>query len=243
VNYEEIEKYLHKGLDENEQQSFEQALAADPALAAEVELYRQTELQLLAKANADAGEPQLKEQLSALSKEYFNKKAPAPVVRINKRKRLYYYIGGAAAALLAILLVQPLLTTQKPVEELYAVNAEKIYKFSGARGGSNTSGNAVYLFDTKKYKEALAILEPIPTKDTDTLLAKAVCYLETGNSGKALEIYNGMIASQTQAEKATLYKAMLYLKQGDKTACRNTLKLIPEGSDYYANAASLLKGL
>jgi pentatricopeptide repeat protein len=242
VNYEEIEKYLHKGLTPAEEQAFEQALAADPALAAEVELYRQTELQLTGAANAAKGEAQLTQQLTALNKEYFTGKTAAPLVSINKRKRLYYYISGAAAAVLALFLIQPLLTTQKSAEELYAENSEGIYKiFSNSRGENDTAGNALYI--KKAYQAALAVFEPVSTNHPDTLLARAVCYLETGNSEKALEIYNGMIAANNHPDRANLYKAMLHLKKGDKTACSSTLKLIPEESDYYSAAARLLKGL
>jgi tetratricopeptide (TPR) repeat protein len=243
VNYEEIEKYLHNGLTEDEQKSFEQAIATDPALAAEVNLYKQTEQQLLAKANAAAGEAQLTQQLNTLNKQYFDKNDMAPVVVMKKRKRLYYYIGGAAAALLAIFLVQPLLNSQKPAAELYADNAGDIYSFGSNRRGGNSEPGAVSLFAAKKYREALAILEPISTNNGDTLLAKAVCYLETGNSDKALEIYNGLVTSKTNANRASLYKAMLYLKKGDKTACRKALELIPKDADQYDTAAKLLKEL
>jgi tetratricopeptide (TPR) repeat protein len=243
VNYEEIEKYLHGGLTEDEQKAFEQALATDPAFAAEVALYQQTEQQLLAKANAAAGEAQLTQQLTALNKEYFGSKDKAPVVVMKKRKRLYYYIGGAAAALLAIFLVQPLLTANKPADELYAENAGDIYSFgSNTRGGTGDQ-DAVSFFAAKKYREALAILEPISTNNGDTLLAKAVCYLETGNSDKALEIYNGLAAVNNYTNKASLHKALLYLKKGDKAACRKALEQIPKDADQYDTAAKLLKEL
>jgi tetratricopeptide (TPR) repeat protein len=246
VDYEEIEKYLHNGLTENERQSFEQALAANPALATEVELYRQTEMQLAAAANAAKGEAQLTQQLTILNKQYFTGKAAAPVVNIKKSKRLYYYIGSAAAAVLAILLIQPLITSQKTGEELYAANIEKVYEsFSTSRGVNdapdNTSGNALY--NNKAYKAALAVFEPIATNNADTLLAKAVCYLETGNSDKALEIYNGMIGSRNQTDRVNLHKAMLYLKKGDKAASRSTLELIAKEYDDYAIVSKLLNEL
>jgi hypothetical protein len=243
VNYEEIEKYLHNGLTEEEQKAFEQTLNTDPALAGEVALYKQTEQQLLAKANAAAGEAQLTQQLNTLNKQYFGKNGMAPVVTMKKRKRLYYYIGGAAAAVLAIFLVQPLLHMQKPADELYAENAADIYSFGSSSRGGDGKADAVSFFAAKKYKEALAILEPIATNNGDTLLAKAVCYIETGNSDKALAIYNGLAAVKDYANKASLYKAMLYLKKGDKAACRKTLEQIPKDADQYDTAAKLLKEL
>jgi tetratricopeptide (TPR) repeat protein len=243
VNYEEIEKYLHNGLTEDEQKAFELALTTDAALAAEVTLYKQTEQQLLAKAKAAAGEAQLTQQLTTLNKQYFGAKEKAPVVVMKKRKRLYYYISGAAAALLAIFLTQPLLNTQKPADELYAENAGDIYSFGNTERGGNGDTDAVSFFAAKKYKEALAILEPISTSNGDTLLAKAVCYVETGNSDKALEIYNGLVAVKDYANMANLYKAMLYLKKGDKAACRKTLEQIPKDANQYDTAAKLLKEL
>ncbi len=244
MNYEEIEKYLHGGLTEEEQNSFERAIAADPALGAEVALYRQTEQQLLAKANAAAGEAQLTEQLTALNKAYFGQNDKTPIVSIKKRKRLFYYIGGAAAALLAIFLLQPLLHTQKSADELYAENAGNIYSFgSNSRGGDGSNPGAVSFYAAKKYKEALDILEPVVTSNADTLLAKAVCYLETGNSDKALAIYNSLAAEKKYANKANLYKALLYLKKGDKAACRKSLELIPVDANEYDTAAKLLKSL
>ncbi len=243
MNYEEIEKYLHNGLTEDEQKSFEQAIATDPALAAEVKLYKQTEQQLLAKANAAAGEAQLTQQLTALNKKYFGPKDKAQVVSIKKRKRLYYYIGGAAAALLAIFLLQPLLSTQKSADELYAENAGEIYSFGSSSRGGDGKVDAVSLFAAKKYKEALAILEPIATNNGDTLLAKAVCYTETGNSDKAHTIYNSLANVKDYANRASLYKAMLYLKKGDKANCRKTLEQIPKDADQFDAAAKLLKEL
>lgn len=243
MNYEEIEKYLHNGLTEEEQKAFEQTLAIDTALAAEVALYKQTEQQLLAKANAAAGEAQLTEQLISLNKQYFGATDLAPVVVMKKRKRLYYYIGGAAAALLAIFLVQPLLTAHKSADELYAKNAGEIYSFGSSSRGGSGERDAVSFFAVQKYKEALAILEPIATNNGDTLLAKAVCYVETGNSDKALAIYNGLAAVKDYANKASLYKAMLYLKKGDKAACRKTLEQVPKDADQYDTAAKLLKEL
>jgi tetratricopeptide (TPR) repeat protein len=244
VNYEEIEKYLHGELEADEKKAFEQAMASDKALAAEVTLYQQTEQQLLGKASAVAGEAQLTQQLNRLNKEYFGAKDEVPVINIKKRKRLYYYIGGAAAALLAIFLLQPLLHTQKSADELYADNAGNIYSFgSTARSGKSSEPDAVALFTAKKYREALAILEPISTNNADTLLAKAVCYVETGNTDKALEIYNGLAAVNNYTNKANLHKAMLYLKKGDKAACRKALEQIPKDADQYDTAAKLLKEL
>jgi tetratricopeptide (TPR) repeat protein len=243
VNYEEIEKYLHDGLTEDEQKSFEQAIATDPDLAESVKLYSQTEQQLLAKANAADGEARLTQQLDALGKEYFGAKEKAPVVTMPKRKRLYYYIGGAAAVLLAIFLVQPLLHTQKTADELYAANAGDIYSFGSSSRGATGEKGAESFFAAKKYKEALDLLKTVATGNADTLLAKAVCYLETGNSSKALEIYDGLIALQNQAARANLYKGMLFLKKGDKASCRKALELIPKDADQYDTAAKLLKAL
>jgi hypothetical protein len=244
VNYEEIEQYIHGELADDERQAFEQRMAENPALANEVSLYTQTEQILLANANAAAGETQLTEQLAILNKKYFGIKAETPVIPINKRKKLYYYISGAAAILLAAFLVQPLLNNQKPLDELYVQKAGEIYSFgSNARSSNTNEPDAVALFAANKYKEALNILEPVNTSNTDTLLAKAVCYVETGNSSKAMVIYNNLIAAHTDADRANLYKAMLFLKQGDKAACRTALKQITKTADEYDAATKLLKEL
>ncbi len=169
MNYEQIENYLHGGLSAAEHTAFEAEMAADPALADAVNLYRDVETKLQGSIKATAGEAALKQQLEALNQQYFGKKdgatvmqmqpdahsglgtgqaaataVEAPVVGINRR-RILYYIASAAAVLLVLLWIRPFGgSTQFDADAVYAQFGQyEVSSWGEVRGGNDVPGDSV----------------------------------------------------------------------------------------------------
>lgn len=163
VNYEQIANYLHNELPEAECMDFEAAMAADPALAELVNLYREVEKKLQGSIKASAGEAAIKQQLEALNQQYFGKKGgttvmqmqpeipasmgtgraaatavEAPVIAM-RRRRMLYYVASAAAVLLVLLWIRPFGGGNTfNSEEVYAqFGAYEINGWSVERGGNS----------------------------------------------------------------------------------------------------------
>lgn len=196
VNYEQIDNYLHGGLSAADHTAFEAEMAADPALADAVNLYRDVETKLQGSIKATAGEAALKQQLEALNQQYFGKKdgatvrqmqpdahsgigttVKAPVVGINRRRILYYF-ASAAAVLLVLLWIRPFGgSTQFDADAVYAQFGQyEVSSWGEVRGGNDVPSDSVGALKVKvdslfnlnppKYAAALPILEKIATIDT-----------------------------------------------------------------------------
>lgn len=161
VNYEQIDNYLHNDLTGAARTAFEAEMAADPALAEAVNLYRDVEAQMRGATQATVGEAALQTQLQALSQQYFGKKGNAPVMEMTtggpadadqvsvpatkapviamRRRRMLYYIAGAAAVVLALIWIRPFGgTPQFDADAVYAqFGAYEVPTWGNTRGGDN----------------------------------------------------------------------------------------------------------
>jgi hypothetical protein len=254
VDYEKIENYITGGLSAAEKAAFEQEMAANPALMAEVELYRQVDAQMSAATAAEAGAPALQRQLEALNRQYFGQSSgqPAPVVPMKKRRWPYYLTGAVAAAVLAFVLVRPLLTAN-PVstDSLYAEFAQYNMATDSDRGNgtANQSAAAISLFNKREFAKALPLLNRLSAADTSSSLALALaaCYTETGDSARAMgklqEVEARWQSPAAVHSRVVWYKALLLLKYKNVEGCRQALQTIPADSDFGDNATALLKKL
>ncbi len=254
MNQETIEKYLHNEMSPEERTAFEQAAAADPALALELRIRQQVEQGVTGMADAKAGLPVLEQTIARLNQQYFDKKEQTPVVPINRRKRWYYGIAAAAAVIAFVVFVIPLLKrdTGSDLAALYTTYG-KYNPISGVgvRSDKNqedrNKNKADSLFNTANYAAALPLLAEINVQnpaDTERYLALGVCYSKTGNAAKAISIFDAVAMGKSgNTDAAVWYKALHYLLQKDAPACRKVLEAIPNESEYYKEAKELLKGL
>ena len=89
-----IIRYVDGELDVPERQDFEAQLEQDPALAAEVALYRELKVTLAERLGPDDTAKALEERLSALNREYFTGTTGA------RRIPMVRWVSGIAAAVL-----------------------------------------------------------------------------------------------------------------------------------------------
>lgn len=226
VNYEQIENYLHGGLSADEQAAFDAEMAANPALAEAVTLYRDVETKLQGAIKASAGEAALKQQLEALNLQYFGQKGgavvmemqpsdggigtgraaavavEAPVVAINRRRILYYF-ASAAAVILVLLWIRPFGGgSQFDADAAYKqFGAYEIEGWGIARGDSGPIDSVVIL----KGK-------------VDSLFSA-----QSPNYAAALPIVEKIAAVDTKDPQVALAKAACYTETNDSARAMQTI--------------------
>jgi hypothetical protein len=251
MDYEKIENYIQNGLPAAEKAAFEQEMAGNSALAAQVELYRQVDAQMRGAATAEAGAPALQQQLETLNRQYFGQPAKAAAVVAMRKRRWYYVAGAAAAAVLLFVVLRPWVTNSASTDGLYEEYAHYTMATVTDRGSGTDDqrAKAVALFNGKQYVQALPLLNGLAATDTSSglALALAACHTQTGDSAlainKLLQVEARWQPGAAAHGQALWYKALLLLKYKDVAGCRKALMAIPAHSNFGDGAADLLKKL
>jgi len=247
MDYEKIEQYLSGDMPETERTAFEAALAADPALASELQLYKTIQDELSIQVQQQEEQNALQQTLTEAGKKYFTTATqPAKVVSMGNRK-IWYSALAAAAAIALFFIIRPMLSKSiMSNDQLYQQYAQAEPLDLEKRG---TAADSVLikmktLYNSKDYAAALKLApEAIAADPADISLklALAHCYTETGNYTAAIPLLDSIAGGQSVYKyQALFYKALTYLKQDKKADCIHTLESIPADAVTYKDAQSLM---
>jgi hypothetical protein len=244
-NYDIIDQYLRGELKGEALQDFEKQLAENKKLANEVALYKNMDEEMLLHFKDKDNEEQLRNNLQDLNKKHFFDTPKSKVVPFNK-----WWLAAAVAVIgIIVLVVNPFSsTTAFNNQALYAQYTSNIEALPSVERGNNTDSlliEATNLYNQKNYAKALPILLNVTNKtnnDKQLILATGICYLKIEKLDAALAIFNPLSAEQTVfKDKATWYKALIFLKQNKLTDSYNTLQSISPYADDYKAAKELME--
>lgn len=244
--YEHIEDYLSGNLSEDDKEAFEKALSEKPELREELALYQEIEETLAADAQHEKENAAVRETLTSISKDYFEKEQKEAKVLVIQRSQWMRRIAIAAAVVLVIVFAWPYL---KPAGvPQYADLADHPTASFTEMGGTETLlPQAEKAFNSGDYAAAI---QPLQTylmendQDTQVWFYLGISLLETGAHDQAETLFK-QISTLDSAYKteAIWYLALTALKKGDMESCKKYLLEIPQGSGHYEAARNVLKRL
>lgn len=242
-SYTDIARYAEDDMNAGERQEFEQALSTDTALQQQLALYRDVHGSLQQHFNKDEGQYQLEETLQEMRDEFFSKASTRSKV-VPMGRRLQFAISIAAILVIAIIIWRP----WQP-EDLYGKYAQ-LEMINPAERGENTDSllqQAAIAFNKEDFSTAEKLLEQarrIKPDDSFTNFYYGISLLKNEKPAQARVVLSA-VANGESAFKyhATFYQALTFLKEGNKTACREWLQKIPADAPYYAKVQELLNKL
>jgi hypothetical protein len=245
LNYDIIDQYLRGELKGEDLQDFEKQLAENNELTKEVALYKNIEDEMSLHFSDKNNEQALSNNLKNLNTQYFLPSQKNKVIQFNK----WWLLAAAGVIAIIVLVVNPF-SSSTPFnnETLYAYHTINVEPLPSVERGSNEDSTlitATNFYNQKKYAESLPILIDITTKnpkEKQLQLAVGVCYLKTEKLTAALAIFNSLSKEETIfKDKATWYKALVFLKQNKLDESSNTFQLISPNADDYKAAKKLIQ--
>lgn len=248
----QISRYLAKDLDETNKAAFEARTAAEPELAAELQLRRQ-ELTFL---RTEATLPDLKERMEKLGSQHFGKQddtARTPVQKeVSKKqgatvrrlgwKRWAPAAGIAAAVALVLLVWNPFSTAEDYEQFAQYAPVHLTEKSSDAASAAAPAENA---FNAGNYAKAYDQLTTYLTQrpdDNEARLALGIAALETGRDAEAQAIFSDIASgSSVLNDDGQFYLALAYFKVKDPRAKATLLSINEKNPDYGVRVGKLLQ--
>lgn len=257
-----IEDYLNGDMPAEQVNAFESQMAHNPDLVDLVNINKKMRLQYGEDGWDFIEDDENGEALKALetllqSKEFQDKKKAIQSASdlyfknenskgaSNRTPRLYFALAVAAALVLffGILFKDPGLTSA----EIYSDNSSwKELPSFVSRGETDTEllSAGEEAFTNKDYSLAearfSAYLESSHEVNVTALLYLGVSQLEGDNYNAALESFQKIIDSKTlDQSKGYWYKALAYLKRGDKDNARIVLEVIARHPDYFNHTKAI----
>ncbi|RAJ10976.1 hypothetical protein LX64_00583 [Chitinophaga skermanii] len=236
-DYVYIDQYLSGDMTPEEKAAFEQKLASDPNLQANLVEWQNANDQLKKTLLPDETRDHLRAKLEDHRATYFAQEK----VSVRGVRRMVYSAIATAAVIASVLLFAPWnkdITKRYPPVEMSSATE---------RGVASTTAmeKAQAYFNKSKYAEALPYLnEEVQRnpKDAFSLYHRGVAYYQTAQYDLAradlLQIYNG--ESLFKYEGA-FYIGLSYYKQKDKKLCKEWLEKIPSTAANYLKAQRFLK--
>ncbi|WP_104735650.1 tetratricopeptide repeat protein [Hanstruepera ponticola] len=187
---------------------------------------------------------ELKKTIQTINHKHFENKSKS------KKKNRYYYL--LAACLVSLLGYFVFNTSQSTLDVYTEYSDWSTLPSLTSRGESNRdllhSAEVAFLEQdyekTKKMLEKYSDLNSII--DPNASLYLGISYLETNDFDSAIGTFDKLIQSNSlDSSKGFWYKALVYLKAGDKKGAKNILKLIVKSpSNYnYEKARDILKDI
>lgn len=244
LDYEIIEKYLNGELSSEELNEFNHQLENDKEFKQEVDLYKEINLSLKNKYENLEKEEKLKSTLSKLGTKHFQteKNSKENKSKIFPLKTYFLRISSIAA----IVIISFFLL--KPQTSLYNQFAEHSNLEIQVKGDNNeTLLNASDLYNSKKYSEAIPLLEDYlrtNPADFEIQMSLGIALLETDENEDAFIIFDHIYKQgNVFRNKATWYMALVNVKTGKTEIAKVYLESIPQESFYFNKAKKLLKKL
>ncbi|TDW97433.1 anti-sigma factor [Dinghuibacter silviterrae] len=230
---EYIIRYVDGELPEEESRWFETDLRQDPALQAEVALYRELKESLRQRLAPDASASGLRATLTSLRPQYFRSRI-VPFTR--------WVAGVAAAAVIGI--VSVLLWPSSRQDTIDRLSRTEM--IGTAERGNNTDTllqKAAVYFNRQDFSHALPVLDQAVRADTSNQLAlfyRGVAAWKTGGTAAARADWQKVYAGESLMRyDAAFYMALSYAAENDRPAALQWLSRIPEGSSLSAKAKEL----
>lgn len=239
TNYEHIELYLNDGLSPVEKQDFEQRLKQDNALQEQLRIYKEVNGILSRRMNLQEDEQRFRDQLQDKKYQYFS--SGAKVVPMTSRRQRWYAV--ASVAVIALLLI----TWWAPWQQNMLNRFGQIeMTASTVRGNEQNTGltQAAQLFNKKKYKQALPILDSIVRtnpSDVRSRFYRGITLLHLQQEAKAREDLNTIYRGQSIFQYNAAYFIALSYLEDNKDSSRIWLQKIPQDAAVYPKAEKILR--
>lgn len=248
LNNEMIERYLRKEMTDDERIDFEKKITHDAELKEQITIYKA--LYSIEDTNDEWFETEenteLLEKEVALfrSKETVQFKENLKKFRDSNSKKknnifnLRLLSTVAAVLIIAIFILYPKDVNLSSLYEEYHNWEELPSYISKGETDKDTYKKLESLFLNKEYQTVISQANQIdPTVfeiDQQASLFIGVAHLELDQYEEALQIFDQLITSNSlNAHKGYWYKAMVYLKQGDKEKAIDMLTIISNNTSYY----------
>lgn len=255
----EIDDYLSGNMSISEQQAFEERLRTDTALAQEFILQKEMfamygnekwiegDTDILKTDKAKALQSFFKSDEALGIKATINEVITENRISMNSKK---FWFIGIAASIAVLLTVSLFIFKDNNYEELYAsyVHLDEIPSLvTRGEDAHKLLEEAQLLFEAQKYEEATQSFSEYHQKEMAinplSYIYNGIAYIELGKFDSALAQFKQLEDSNTlQAKKAKWYRAMVFLKQKNKTKLKEALQaILNNDSNYkYKQAQELL---
>ncbi len=239
-DYEHIERYLNDELSGEDKKEFEEQLKKDKKLRAEVRSYKEVNALLSRRLNLSEEEQRFRDQLQERRSQYFSPQSK--IINFSARK-LWWSSMASVAAVAAIILF------------LWAPWQQNLLRNYGqtrmtvptVRGNEQNEGltQAAQLFNNKKYKEALPLLDSlvrVSPSGSQNRFFRGVTYLHLLRDNKARQDFQTLFQGNSIYKYESAYfTALSFLQDGRKDSCIAWLHKIPQDAAVYPKAKKLLK--
>lgn len=238
TDFEIIEQYLDNRMEAAARAAFEQRLEKEPELARDLALYRSMQADMEQWHQTEEERNALKQTL-----ERVTGKQPARVIPLR------WYVWRVAALLVLVLAVWQVVKLSRSgssAENLYREYAGKI-NLAGSRSGGTTNpweGVKGFLFD-ENYPAAITALQQVMASGTDSLYEArfylGYCYMKINNDSAALRYFTQTpVLNNDIRERSQWYRALLYLKKGEKNSAIQLADSVANGGGVYMLQAQKL---
>ncbi|MDP4149607.1 MAG: hypothetical protein Q8927_20545 [Bacteroidota bacterium] len=243
---EYIVRYIDGELTADERQEFEAELRRNPALTAEISLYRELKETLGQRLKPDEHRDALRARLAILGKSHFDRVIPlAP--RGARRISLNRWLAGMTAA--ASLIVATLLLWPSGKGDLIDKLGHTEMIGTAERGGQADSllQQAATYFNRQEFSKALPLLDRAVKADSSDQLAlfyRGIAAWHMGSTGSARQDLQHIYSSESLLRyEAAFYMALTYAAEKKNATAREWLEKIPEGTPVTKKAKELNAGL
>ncbi|MFV0376452.1 MAG: tetratricopeptide repeat protein [Mangrovibacterium sp.] len=238
---EELDRFVQMELNDDDLASFESELTTNPDLAAELELYRDSD-----QAGAETDVMNLRNKLSEISKDIVREKRKERTF-VSKIPGSRFAVGAVAASLILFISITSLLSRHTPTSEseLYSQFFSP-YEATGIfRSGDNMDSKlslALHTYNEGQLNESMElfkqILETEPDNPVSNFYLGMACQ-ETGNYPAAIKSYQRVILANNNlfVEQAQWYAALCGLQTENRKKVYKQFQQIAEQNSYYSPKA------
>lgn len=244
--YEKFDSYVHGELGGEELKAFEAALAQNPVLREDLEMYQQVDETLQHHFEHKNKTEQLKGTLSSLNKEFFQQEQEeAKVIQMKPRRNLLKWAVAAAVVISVSVFLPRFISKPAPSYANLIKMPNASFTEMGITEDQEILATAQKAFNDKNYAQVVTTLKPFVEshpENSTTNFYLALAHLETNHFEEAESLLKTLSqGASVYATEAIWYLSLLELKRGNQDQFQTYLKQIPQGSVHYKAARKLIK--
>jgi len=234
IKFEQIHSYLNGELSGTTLTDFEAQMKSDPALKAEVDLYRDIDIALM-----DDDKIPFIQSMNKIHEVNQEERIPAQITTPNSRRRIFRYAVAAAVAILLAVFVVPLLLPPPDAMQLSenTIGAAPMLDTKRSESDNFNVTKEAEAINQKiiegEYAAAIPLLTDLysQTGDNNDALSLGYCHLQVKNYDNGIAVFKEIIAKKTNInDAANWYLAHIYLRKGEKETAKNILKQLIQGA-------------